>query len=627
MLAQSRFLRKKSSECQRLLPQEWCNNRALERQQLAENIVAHSLQFNAVTDARLRKLLDAAVISLEPENTSNAFAILCEIIFRTLGMRPYWTQVVAAMLALDHQIAEMDTGEGKSLSTLIAACWASLQGWPVHIITANDYLAERDEQDAAPLANWLSISSRSLLSGQADHERHVAFSAQWIFTTGKELVFEFLRDELALQDNKDAIRHAVKALHEHQQTRRPYFNGLGIALIDEADSVLIDEASTPCVISGEGGKAWSTEECTEALNLAKQLNADEHYIVNEQLRFIIITEQGNYDIEKLHTSALLKNTLYRKALILLALKSIYLFRSGIEYIIRDEKIIIVDQLTGRLMPDRRWQQGIHEMVEIKEACPLTVSRKALGKLSYQQFFKYYPMLGGMTGTALEVAPELTRVYGVKVARVPRLHPLKRIDKGVKWFESQECKLNYLTATIVKHIDSGMAVLVAASSVSDSQKISNLLKEEGIDHQMLNGLQDASEADLIAQAGQNRRVTVATSVAGRGTDIKLAEEVKNSGGLHVIMLEFLAFSRMDRQLIGRSARQSDPGSYEVLCGPFDDLLASNWYPKTLVRRPTHLYKFWIKRLQNRNERRAADAREKLEQWEQDRKSWLSFLKST
>lgn len=612
-----------SSQSFYLLPAPWHTANAKTFERIAKRVV--NTQVRTLSIAELLSDIKERLSSNNENDWVHAWASLCEIMHQTLGMKPYWTQVMAAMISLSQRIAEMDTGEGKSLSTLLAAGWAHLHYCPVHIITANDYLAERDALESLPFAQALNIKVTTLLSGDDPDTREAAFSGEWIFTTGKELVFEFLRDKLYLKDATDPLRQAIQFMTSEKTVNRPVFKGLGLALIDEADSVLIDEASTPCVISGEGGISWTTDELKEALVVAQQLIENQHFTVHSAKRMLTLTDEGKAEIRHIETSVALVNRLYRQELVMMALKALYLFNLGVEYVVQDDSIVIIDGLTGRPMPDRRWEQGLHEMIEIKEGCPLSPSRATLGKLNYKQFFEHYAALGGMTGTALEIKKELKDVYDLRVMRVPRYFPSKRVDKGVSWYFDADTRNRDLIDKLKRYRKEGKAVLIGAPSIAVANELSLCLNTKNVAHQLLDGVQDANEAELIAQAGKEQQITIATSVAGRGTDIKLDDEVMQNGGLHVILIGFLRFYRMDRQLIGRSARQSDPGSFEILCTAQDDILESFWYPKPIARKPSRIFTHWLRFLQMRNERQARLARKSLNKWELDRRSWLSFLK--
>lgn len=627
MIVQSAFYREihpLNEQTPMLLPKAWRKMSMKQLTQLAQKVADHSLC--DLSDDELKKVIESINIHHLDACFSGLVAIH-EAIFRTLGLKPYWTQVLAALVALNQNIAEMDTGEGKSLATLIAACWASGLNWPVHIITANDYLAQRDAQEARPLGEFLDVHVTCLFNGQDTHERKAAFDGKWCFTTGKELVFEFLRDKLYLRDANDPIRHAFLNLTEGEQSDRPYFKGLGLALIDEADSVLIDEASTPCVISGAGGKVWDILELKEALSLARSLLENEHFVFDETARMIQLLDLGKQKIAIQKVSESLQNLLYRKELVMLGLKADYLFLVDRDYVINDDKIVIIDGLTGRMMPDRRWEQGLHEMLEIKHNLTLSSSRKALGKLTYQQFFKHYHALGGMTGTAKEVSAELHDVYALNTQKIPRFHKLQRTCADIIWCRDEGKKRQHLLSCVEDIFYQQRAILIGAASVEESLKISDWLTTAGFTHQVLNGVQDYNEAELIAEAGHPGRITVATSVAGRGTDIKLDDAVAKAGGLHVLMLSFLKFSRMDRQLIGRAARQNDPGSYTILCGSMDDLLKNERSAAFIYRLGKQVFTLWVNSLQSKNEKKATAARIAVNLWEEDRKQWLSFLKNT
>lgn len=546
---------------------------------------------------------------------------LCQ---QALGMRPYWTQLVGGVGVAQGRVLEMATGEGKTLTALVGALMGLSQGWPVHIVTANDYLAQRDWQESQGLWDLLGLTSSVLQPGDEGHDRAKAFSAQVLYSTGKELVFEALRDRLALDDRQDSVRHGALRL-SGSELPRPFVRGLGLVIIDECDSVLIDEASTPCVISGSGGRVWRLEDLQESLTLANQLVEGQDFYLES--RKVNVTESGHYRIDKAVCSEALANRLYRTSLVNLALSALHQFERDKDYVLDQQKVVIVDALTGRLMPDRRWEQGLHEMIEVKEGLAPSAGQRTLGKLTYPQFFAQYACISGMSGTVSEVARELKQSYGLRMMKVPALRPSRRVFGGIDWWPSNGEKFQALVAKVQALVDDNRAVLVGVPNIEQCDLVSAKLQAEGVQHQVLDGRQDSEEAERVAQAGRAGQVTVATAVAGRGTDIKLSEVAKLAGGLHVILTEFQFSARIDRQLIGRAARQGDPGSYSIMVSAEDKLMRENRSGQGWGAVAPSLW--WLRqsmrRLQQRNEKKAMQLRSKLREQEEKRGEWLPFLK--
>ena len=557
-----------------------------------------------------------------PQQVRELIQICMGICRDTLGQVPYWTQVVAAVAVVQGRIVEMNTGEGKSLTGLLAALLAASQRWPVHIVTANDYLAARDHQSAQPLFDSLGLSSAALLQDQEPEARAQALGAQILFTTGKELVFEALRDRLALGDATDPVRHAALRL-AGKAPARPFVRGLGLAILDEADSVLIDEASTPCVISAAGGSVWPVEDLQHALGLAAELSVPHHLTIEGQS--VKLTSPGQRYIEN-HGQRELPNRLYRQTLVQLAATALHAFQREVDYVVLDDAVVIVDALTGRLMPDRRWEQGLHELIEVKEGLPPSGSQRTVGKMTYPQFFKRYPLLSGMTGTASEVRRELKQVYGLRLCVVPPRVPSRRQFAGLHWARTPEEKYTRLVDACRRRMAAGQPVLIGTPSIDICQAVSAELERAGIPHQRLDGQQDQDEADKVSQAGMPGQVTVATAVAGRGTDIRLDAAVTAVGGLHVILTECQFSARVDRQLIGRCARQGDPGSYEILACDADDIFQHSRFRSLAQWSPSPgSIRYAVRRAQQSNERAAMKKRGELTKSEVSKAKWLSFLK--
>jgi len=529
------------------------------------------------------------------------------------------------LLSLRGTVAEVDTGEGKTLATLLAALWAGLKGWPVHVMTANDYLALRDMEEAAPVFLAVDIPLGVVKGEQSDDERRENLAKQVIYATGKELVFEFLRDEAVLGDSRRPVDMAYSQLLG-ELSERPYVHGFGIALVDEADSVLIDEAATPCIVTTPAKTFWRESDLKEALSFAQSLISGKDYQLYKSQRQIQLLDLGLDKIFALQWGGRLTNHVYRQAVIELALKAIHFFHRDQDYVVQDDKVVIVDQLTGRLMPERRWESGLHELIEVSEDVPMSGGQKITGSMTFQRFFQKYSLIGGMTGTAREIAPELRSVYQVTVERVQRRFTLLRENAGFSLLSSEEEVKQAFVDSVKRYQAAGRAVLVGSRSIEHSQQLSHWLSEAGVESCLLNGIQDEEESELIGRAGEAGRITIATSIAGRGTDIKLDETVKKAGGLHVLIMDNLPSARMTRQLIGRSARQQDPGSFEIML----DLNYLQEHDELLKHLPFQITSSLIKRVlpisQWLYEHKKRKQRKMLQKNMTEKSKWLVFGKN-
>ena len=528
-----------------------------------------------VAIAALRDRLRAEGLADEP--VREAFALVREVSRRLLGKAHYPAQLSGGFVLLSGRLAEMQTGEGKTLTALLPAITVALAGAPVHVVTVNDYLAARDAETLGPVYRRFGLDVGVVGEGQPQPQRLAAWRCSVVYTTNKDLVFDYLRDQLAAGGR--ALHPAVRPLTgaggaiavDAQRLRGLYF-----VLIDEADSVLIDEARTPLILSAERPGDDDVPAWQVALATAQQLQAGTHYRLHARERLIELQPVGEAAIDELCRGPhpLLQARRARRALVQQALAALQLYHRDQQYIVRDSgegpKVEIVDENTGRVMPDRSWERGLHQMIELKEGLDVTVRRDTLTRLTYQRFFRRYLRLCGMSGTAMEVAPEMRAVYGLDVVRVPTHRPMRRHNLGVRVFRHADERWRVVADTARALSAAGRAVLIGTRSVDASDEVSRALSALGLPHALLNARQDAEEAAVIAEAGQPGRITVATNMAGRGTDILLHDAVRAAGGLHVILTEFHESSRVDRQLQGRAGRQGDPGSFESLVS-LDDAL--------------------------------------------------------
>jgi preprotein translocase subunit SecA len=520
----------------------------------------------------LRQRLHAE--GLTEELIIRSFAIVREAASQILGKRHYDVQVIGGWLMINGMLAEMDTGEGKTLTATLPACTAALAGIPVHVITANDYLVQRDAREMQPLYNALGLSVGTVIDGMDHEERRKAYACDITYCTNKQVAFDYLRDRLTM--GRHASRGQLEAERMHSNNARIdrlLLRGLCFAIVDEADSVLIDEARTPLIISRTSNNPLEDQTYQQALKLAQQLQEGEDFVIHPQERTTQLTEAGKARLAALcqPLSGIWCGQRRREYLVKQALSALYLFIHDKHYLCRDGKVQIIDENTGRVMADRSWELGLHQLIETKEGLALSGSKETLARISYQRFFRRYLRLAGMSGTAREVAAELAGVYGLQVVRVPPHRPSQKNTHPDWVYRTAERKWVEVLKRIKEIHKSGRPILVGTKSLADSEYLSSLLSKAKLPHRVLNAKQDAREAEIIAQAGQASRITVATNMAGRGTDIRLGDGVAERGGLHVIATERHEAGRIDRQLFGRCGRQGDPGSFEAIVSLHDELL--------------------------------------------------------
>ena len=502
--------------------------------------------------------------------TARAFAAIREASRRAIGLRHYDVQLLAGWALLQGMVAEMETGEGKTLAATLAACVAAGSGAAVHVITVNDYLAKRDAETNAPLYGFFGLTVGTIEQDMLPDQRRAQYTKDVVYVSNKEVVFDYLKDRIATGAELGTHR-ALRRLYRGDRHAPLLLRGLHVAIVDEADSVLIDEARTPLIISETQPDENGAELYRTALDLAARLTPGEHYETNAQ-RETWLNPKGAEQVRELTASlgGLWSSEVWRRDLVEKGLSALHAFHLDQNYIVVDDKVQIVDEFTGRVMPDRSWERGLHQMIEAKEGVPITGQRKTLSRITYQRFFGRYLLLCGMTGTAAEVAPELRRVYDLRVMKIPTNLPSRRQRlPNHCWLTSKE-RWEAVAERSAELSLQGRPVLIGTRSVEASDHLGSLLAQRGIGHTVLNARQDKEEADTVAQAGQPGRITVATNMAGRGTDIKLAQHVGDSGGLHVILTEFHESSRVDRQLFGRCARQGEPGSVEAMVCLEDEL---------------------------------------------------------
>ncbi|MBW6493250.1 MAG: prepilin peptidase [Burkholderiaceae bacterium] len=510
------------------------------------------------------------------ECVAECFALVRIAAVRTIAQRHYDTQLIAGYGLLRGLLVEMATGEGKTICATLPACTVAIAGYPVHVITVNDYLARRDAEKMQPVYDFLGLSVGTVVQGLDKNLRRQAYACSVTYCTNKELAFDYLRDRVATQGRSSRLHQALRRLGGSDSGQEGLvLRGLHYAIVDEADSVFVDEARTPLILSATGAGTEEGADCAAALEFAASLIAGEDYAVNPFERRVSLHGPGLAKLEQYVAGrqGIWTSIRGREELIRQALSALHLYRLDQHYVVVEGKVQIVDESTGRVMPDRAWERGLHQMIETKEGVVPTPRRETLARLTYQRLFRRYVHLSGMTGTAAEVSREIKAVYGIDVARVPLHRPLRRVYQGATFCPSLEDKWNRVADVASSlALGAGRPVLIGTRSVEASEQLSAVLTRKGVRHALLNAKQDAVEAEVIAQAGQPGRVTVATNMAGRGTDIELGDGVESKGGLHVILTEYHDSRRVDRQLFGRCARQGDAGSCEAIVSLEDDIFA-------------------------------------------------------
>jgi preprotein translocase subunit SecA len=545
---------------------------------IAEAVHRYAKEAERLSDAGIKRAAAELRLALRRDGfaepiVAQSFALVREVAGRTLGMRHFDCQLRGGWILLNGMVAEMETGEGKTLTATLPACTAALAGLPVHVITVNDYLTARDAELMGPVYRMLGLSVGVVVNGKEPTARRAAYACDITYCTNKELTFDYLRDRTAVGSQVNRIQLSIERLAgTDSRASRLVLRGLFFAIVDEADSVLCDEARTPLILSARSDQAPERSMYETALAVAARLKPTEDFVVEGGERQVRLTAEAKQKLAGWAEAlpSMFRGTRRREELVKQALVATHVFKRDTHYLVRDDKVQIIDEYTGRILPDRSWEQGLHQMVEAKEGCPLTGQQSSIARMTYQRFFRRYLRLAGMTGTAQEIAPELWTVYRLPVVRVPTNRPVQRRDLGECIYATAGEKWRATVERVRELTAAGRPVLVGTRSVGASDELSRLLTEAGVEHQLLNARQDKQEAEIVAQAGQQGRVTVATNMAGRGTDIRLAKGVEPLGGLHVIATELHESRRIDRQLFGRCGRQGDAGSFEAIVSVEDEL---------------------------------------------------------
>jgi preprotein translocase subunit SecA len=534
----------------------------------------------AAFDARVREVrARLAAEGFADETAAQSFALVREATRRVLAKPQYHTQLIAGHIMLGGKLAEMHTGEGKTLAAVLTAATGALAGVPVHVITANDYLVVRDAQMLEPVYRMLGLTAGTVTRPDDQAKRRAAYGCDITYCTAKELTFDYLRDRLVRRGMQSELHERVRRMEDGKAALSLLLRGLCMAVVDEADSILIDEARTPLIISQPRVNPQKQAYVEQALRLAMQLSPGRDFVVDREVQAALISPQGRNRVAELAAplGGLWEDRRHREEIIALALAAHHVYERDRDYLVRERKIVMIDQTTGRVAPGRVWSRGLQQLLEIKEGCPPTGEQETIAQITYQRFFPRYHHLCGMSGTLAEAQAELRSVYRLDVAHVPLRRPSRRRQLPTRVYGSRQAKWDAVITRLRALHASGRPVLVGTDSVADSDHLSVLLAAERLPHAVLNARNDGEEAAMVARAGEIGQIMVTTNMAGRGTDIPLGPGVAERGGLHVICCQHNASPRIDRQLHGRAARQGDPGSMETVLSLQDALLART-YPQ-------------------------------------------------
>jgi preprotein translocase subunit SecA len=526
---------------------------------LLDQVNALEPRYKAMSDDELKNQTNIFRNKLKAEGATvndilpEAFAVVREASLRVLNMRHFDVQILGGIVLHQGKIAEMKTGEGKTLTATLPLYLNGLSGKGAHLVTVNDYLAQRDSHEMGKLYTWLGLTVGCIVSNMDDEDRKAAYQADITYGTNNEFAFDYLRDNMKF-DLQDYVQR------EHH-----------FCIVDEVDSILIDEARTPLLISGPSEGDTRLYQVVD--KVIPQLTKETHYTVDEKARSSVLTEEGIIKVQEILKIGNLYDVRNIEVLhhVNQSLRAHTLFKNEVDYVVRDGKVIIVDEFTGRLKEGSRWSDGLHQAVEAKERVEVRSENQTLASITFQNYFRLYSKLSGMTGTADTEADEFMKIYSLEVVVIPTNLPMVRDDMADVVYASRKAKYEAVAKLIEECHAKGQPVLVGTISIESSELISEVLQKKGIKHEVLNAKNHAREAEIVANAGQRGGVTIATNMAGRGTDIKLTPETKSLGGLFIIGTERHESRRIDNQLRGRSGRQGDPGKSKFFLSLEDDLM--------------------------------------------------------
>ncbi|MGF6147252.1 preprotein translocase subunit SecA [Kingella potus] len=553
---------------------------------LNEYILEETEKFRHYIPEKWTILLQQAIGNLKRQ--PHHFPVLARVLAcvglaaeHTLGYFPHPVQFFGVYALLSGSLAQMETGEGKTLVAALAATIAAVSGAYVHVLSTNDYLAERDEAEMKPLFAFFGLSSAAVGSETEHEQRCEAYRKNICYVPAKEIVFDYLKDKLFANGAGYARLHYIRQFQQstpEQKAEETIIPALHFCIVDEADSILIDEARTPLIISRETESLIEPALLQWAIYIARGLQEGIHFSINYAQHDIMLHPDALRESQPppAEVRSVWQNAAWQRLIVKQALSALHLYRINEHYIIQDGIIQIIDESTGRRMPDRSWEQGLHQLIETKEGLPLSQGRETLAKMTFQRFFRQYLLLSGLTGTATEVARELWTVYHLRVRVIPPNKENRRTYLPARCMNSLEQKWTAVAQDALNRAAQGQPVLIGTRSVEASECIAvqlgiHIQNRVGIDFVVLNARQDQQEAEIVARAGYPGRITVATNMAGRGTDIKLSKDSKQAGGLHVILTEYHESARIDRQLVGRCARQGEAGTVQAIVSFEDELL--------------------------------------------------------
>lgn len=535
------------------------NDRALKvLQKVVDQVNSFEEQISSLSDEQLKEKTNEFREQLSQGKTLDdilpeVYAVVREATKRTLGMRHFDVQILGGIALHQGKVAEMKTGEGKTITATLPLYLNALEGKGAHLVTVNDYLSKRDAEWNKPVYEFLGLTVGILTNDMRDEERKQQYNCDIMYATNNELGFDYLRDNMKFR--------------YEDYVQRP----MNFAIVDECDSILIDEARTPLIISGAARR--SSDFYVVAQKVVVNLKRDVDYEVDEKAKSVQLTESGHVAVEKhLGVDNLYDiqniNMLHH---IMKALKANAIFTRDVDYLVRDDKVLIVDEFTGRVLSGRRYSDGLHQAIEAKEGVKIEQETQTLASITLQNFFRMYSKLAGMTGTAVTEAEEFMKIYKLDVVVVPTNKPMIRMDKNDIIFLSENSKFKKIAEDVIARHEKGQPVLIGTVAVEKSEKLSAVLQRAGVPHEVLNAKNHAREAEIVAHAGEPGNITIATNMAGRGTDIKLTQESLDAGGLYVLGTERHESRRIDNQLRGRSGRQGDPGESRFYISLEDDLI--------------------------------------------------------